>query len=347
MAVKTSLRSGQRILAPGSLLCALVLVPSLVTGCGVSSSPLPSVNGKAAPGVPGGAILGYVWSSNDGTLRPLLGVSGSAQVGQSIVARDAYVSGAASIPSGLGLVEDQKGNLFSLNLPSSAVTPIASGLPAQSQIIFSPLGVDAIVYASGGASVTLISALSSQPQTTTIALPSGIKLVAAIVSDAGTVVVETQAAPVAIDILSPSGALLPLTTVAQAGGMTFQPGAENALVADRGKNAISLLENISTGLTVEPLNGQGINLPVAVASSRDSRWAVVANGGDKNILRIDLQNGSAPSIVSCSCQATQLSSLAGSAAFRLNDLGNGPLWIAELSGSAPQLFFVPAIHLSN
>ncbi len=308
---------------------------------------LPSANSKAAPGVPGGAILGYVWSSNDGTLRPLLGVSGSAQVGQSIVASGAYVSGTASIASGLGLVEDQKGNLFSLSLPSSKVTPIASGLPAPSQIVFSPFGADAIVYASGGTSMTLISALTSQTQTTTLALPAGTKLLAAIVSDAGTVVVETQAAPVAIDILSPNGALLPLTTVSQPGGMTFLPGVENALIADRGKNAISLLENLSTGLTVEPLSAQGVNLPVAVASSRDGRWAVVANGGNKNILRIDLQNGTAPSIVSCSCQPTQLSSLAGSASFRLNDLRGGPLWIADLSGSAPQLFFVPAIHLSN
>lgn len=309
---------------------------------------LPSVNTKTTvPGVPGGAILGYIWSSSGGTLRPLLGVSGSAQVGQSIVASGAYVSGAASLSSGIGLVEDQKGNLFSLNLPSSKATPIATGLPAGSQIVFSPLGANAIVYASGGTSVTLISALSSQPQTTTIALPLGVKLLAAIVSDAGTVLVATQAAPIAIDILSSGGALVPLGTLAQSGGMSFLPGVENALIADRGKNALSLLENITTALTVQPLNAQGINLPVAVASSRDSRWAVVANGGDKNILRIDLEKGSAPSIVSCSCQATQLSSLAGSASFRLNDLGSGPLWIADLSGSTPQLFFVPAIHLTN
>ncbi len=308
---------------------------------------LPSVSSKAVPGVPGGAILGYFWSSNDGTLRPLLGVTGSAQVGQSIVASGAYVSGAASIPSGLGLVEDQKGYLFSLNLPSSRPTRIASGLPAPSQIVFSPQGADAIVYASGATSLTLISALNSQPQTTTIALPSGAKLLAAIVSDAGTVLVATQTAPVAIDILSSGGALLPLSTVAQPGGMSFLPGVENVLIADRGKNALFLLENISTAATVQPLNAQGINLPVAVASSRDSRWAVVANGGDKNILRIDLKNGAAPSIVSCSCQATQLSSLAGSASFQLNELGSGPLWVADLSGSTPQLFFVPAIHLTN
>src|SRR5271155_2062538 len=180
-AVETSLRSSQRTLASRSLLCGLgTLLCLLTTACGTSLSMLPSVSTKTAAGVPGGAMLGYIWSSSDGTLRPLLGVSGSAQVGQSIVASGSYVSGAASIPSGLGLVEDQKGNLFSLNLPSSKATPVASGLPASARIIFSPLGADAIVYATGGTRLTLISALTTQPQIATLALPSGVKLLAAV-----------------------------------------------------------------------------------------------------------------------------------------------------------------------
>ena len=305
---------------------------------------LPSASSKAAPGVPGGAILGYIWSSSDGTLRPILGVSGSAQVAQSIVPSGTYVAGATSNASGLGLVEDQKGNLFLLDLPLSKTTSVATGLPAQAQIVFSPSGANAIVYATGGTIVTLISALATQPQTTSLALPSGVKLLSAIVSDAGTVLAATQASPVAIEVLSAAGQLSPVTTVTQPGGMSFLPGVENALVADGGKNTLSLLQNVSGAPAVQPLNVPGINLPVAVASSRDSRWAVVTNGGDKNILRIDLKDGTAPSKLSCSCQATQLSSLAGNASFRLNDPGNGPVWTVDLTGPAPQLLFIPAIH---
>jgi hypothetical protein len=305
---------------------------------------LPSATSKPAPGLAGGAILGYIWSSSDETLRPILGVSGSAQVGKSIVTSGVYASGAASSASGLGLIEDQKGNLFSLDLPLSKTTPVASGLPAQAKIVFSPSGIEAIVYATGGTTVTLISALATQPQTTSLSLPSGVKLLSAIVSDAGTVLTATQASLVAIEVLSAAGQLSPVTTVAHPGGMSFLPGVEDALVADGGKNTLSLLQNVSGSPAVQSLNVPGINLPVAVASSQDSRWAVVANGGDKNILRIDLKNGAAPSKLSCSCQATQLSSLAGSASFRLNDLGNGPLWTVDLSGPAPQLLFIPAIH---
>src|SRR5271165_3105501 len=146
-------------------LAALVCVSA--AGCGTSfatvPSAVPSASTKAAPGVPGGAILGYLWSSSDSTLRPLLGVSGSAQVGQSIVPAGAYASGAASTASGLALVEDGKGNLFLLNLPSPRPTVAAASIAPDAQIAFSPSGGVAIAYAQGGNSVTLISGLSAQP----------------------------------------------------------------------------------------------------------------------------------------------------------------------------------------
>jgi len=322
------------------------LVCASAAGCGTSLSMLPSVSTKAAPGVPGGAILGYIWSSSDSTLRPLLGVSGSAQVGQSIVPAGAYVSGAASAASGLGLVEDGKGNLFLLDLPSAQPTLVAAPVPSPAQIAFSPSGGVAIAYAHGGTGITLISGLTAQPSATQLGLPSGVKLGSAIVSDAGTILVAIQATPVAIEVLSSAGQLSPLTTVTQAGGMSFLRGVDDALVADRSQNTLSLLNNVSGSLAVQALSAPGINQPLAVAGAGDGRWAVVANGGDKNILRIDLKNGAAPSKLPCSCQPNQLSALSGSGSFRLNDLGNGPVWTVDVSGSTPQLLFVPAVPLA-
>jgi hypothetical protein len=338
-------KSKQGISAYGSFYSGLVvLLCALVTGCGTSFSTPSPVGPKAAPGVPGGALVGYVWSAADGTLRPILGVSGSAQVGQSIVASGVYTSGAASSASSLGLVEDRKGNLYLLELPSSTTTLVGAGFPTPAQIVFSPSGTNAIVYAAGGASVMLISALTAKPQTTVLSMPSGVKLLSAIVSDSGTVLAASQEGSVAIGVLSATGQLSPVATVAQVGGMSFLPGGDDALIADGRKSTLSLLQNISGSGAVQLLTAPGINLPVAVASSRDSRWAIVANGGDKNIVRIDLKDGTAPTKFSCSCQATQLSSLAGSAYFRLNELGSGPLWTVDLSGPTPQLLFIPATH---
>jgi hypothetical protein len=326
-------------------LAALVCVSAV--GCGTSFSTVPSAGTKAAPGVPGGAMLGYFWSSSDSTLRPLLGVSGSAQVGQSIVPAGSYVSGAASTASGFALVEDAKDTLFLLNLPSSQPTMMAASVAPGARIAFSPSGGVAIAYAQGGSSVTLISGLSAKPSVTQLGLPSGAKLGSAIVSDAGTVLVSIGATPVSIEVLTSAGQLLPVITVTKAGGMSFLRGVNDALVADRGRNTLSLLNNVSGSLAVQALSAPGINQPLAVASSSDGRWAVVANGGDNNILRIDLKNGAAPSILTCFCQPNQLSALAGSGFFRLNDLGNGPLWTVDVSGSTPELLFVPAIPIAS
>lgn len=339
--------TSSRVLRIG--LAALVCVSAVGCGTSLSTVPsaVPSASTKAAPGVPGGAMLGYFWSSSDSTLRPLLGVSGSAQVGQSIVPAGSYVSGAASTASGLALVEDGKGDLFLLNLPSPHPTMVGASVAAGAHIAFSPSGGTAIAYAQGGGSVTLIAGLSAQPSATQLGLPSGVKLGSAIVSDVGTILVSTEANPVAIEVLTSAGQLLPVTTVTKAGGMSFLRGVDDALVADRGQNTLSLLNNVSGSLAVQALSAQGINQPLAVASSSDGRWAVVANGGDNNILRIDLKNGAAPSKLPCLCQPNQLSALAGSGSFRLNDLGNGPLWTIDVSGSTPKLLFVPAIPIAS
>ncbi|WP_128913436.1 hypothetical protein [Granulicella sibirica] len=326
--------------AAGALACLMSV------GCGSGGTLLPGTNSsttKPVPGAPAGPNLGYIWSGTDGSLRPIQGVSGSAVVGQSIVATGTYVAGAASAASGLGLVEDSTGSLFVLDLPSSTPAFVTKGLPSQATIIFSPNGGEAVAYGAGGTSVTVLSNLATKPQANQVGMPGGSKLAGAAVSDAGTVLVATQASPVVVGTLSASGVVSRLTTVAQAGGMSFLAGAEDALVADAAGNTVSLLHNVSGTLNVQSLGAAGVNQPLAVQGSQDARWAVVANGGDHNVLWIDLKNGGAPAKLTCSCQATELSLLAGGKTFRLNELGDGPLWMADLTGSTPQLLFVPAV----
>jgi len=69
----------------------------------------------------------------------------------------------------------------------------------------------------------------------------------------------------------------------------------------------------------------------------------VANGADAGLVRVDLSNATPASKLVCACQPTQLSSLAGGSVFRVNTLYAGPLWTVDVSPTAPQLLFVPAI----
>jgi hypothetical protein len=103
------------------------------------------------------------------------------------------------------------------------------------------------------------------------------------------------------------------------------------------------MRNVSTGPSIQPLTAAGLNQPVAIAGSQDNKWAIVANGGDAGVLRVDLTTGTPAAKVLCACQPSQLTSLAGGGVFRVNALYGGPVWTVDLTPATPQLLFVPAI----
>jgi hypothetical protein len=282
--------------ALGALSVSLAL-----TGCGSGvSNLLPPAVATPNANTPSGPALGYVFTPLDGTLRAMLGVRGSARLSASIVPAGVYVAGDASTASGAALLEDEAGSLFAFTLPLSQPTHVADGLPAGAHIVFAPGGENAIAYATGGSTMTLVTGLPAAPRAQSIALAGAGALYAATVSDAGTVVAAAQG--------SSSGAAM------------------------------------QSAPLVQPIGATGLNHPLAVAASQDRHWAAVANGGDANILRVDLTTGSPVQKLSCTCQPSLMSSLAGNAVFRVSTLGTGPLWTVDMATATPQLLFVPAIH---
>jgi hypothetical protein len=332
--------------APISNLIASVALSAclVLAGCGsgVVASLQPAVP-KAAIGIPSGPTLGWVFSSTDGTLRAILGVRGSAQVSASIVPSGVYVAGEISTASGVGLLEDATGTLFAFNLPLPQPVHIADGLPAHAQIVFAPSGQTVIVYVAGGSTMTLIKGLPAAPLLQTRTVPG--HLVSAVVSDGGTVAMVMQGTPMPVGTLAASGQFSALTTVTAAGGLGFIPGSEDLLIADGSANTATLMHNVSGGASIQPLTVTGLNQPVAIAGSQDKKWAVIVDGGDANIFRVDLTTGTAATKLTCACQPALLSSLAGGGAFRVNSLYGGPAWTVDLTSATPQLLFVPAIAI--
>jgi hypothetical protein len=270
-------------------------------------------------------------------------VRGSAQVSASIVPSGVYVAGEISTASGVGLLEDATGTLFAFNLPLPQPVHIANGLPAHAQIVFAPSGQTVIVYVAGGSTMTLIKGLPAAPLLQTRTVPAGGHLVSAVVSDGGTVAMVMQGTPMPVGTLAASGQFSALTTVTAAGGLGFIPGSEDLLIADSGANTATLMHDVSSGPSIQPLTVAGLNLPVAIAGSQDKKWAVIADGGDANIFRVDLTTGTAVTKLTCACQPALLSSLAGGGTFRVNSLYGGPTWTVDLTSATPQLLFVPAI----
>jgi hypothetical protein len=326
---------------PLSLLMAAVSVCS-VTGCGSSvANPLAAAIRPAV--APSGPILGYIFSGNDGTLRALLGVRGSARISASIVPPGVYVAGETSAASSSGLLEDASGSLFAFALPQTVPTHVIDGLPANAKITFSSSGQTAVAYSVGGSNIVLITGLPTTPQVQTIKVPANRSPISATVSDDGTIVLVSSGSPMPVGRLAANGAFSTFTTVVAIGGLSFIPGSDDVLIADNAANTISLIHNVSNSPSSQPLNVTGLNHPVAVSASLDKNWAIIANGGDAGVLRVNLTNSTTAAKVLCACQPSQLSMLSGGGVFRVNSLYSGPVWMIDITTPTPQLLFVPAI----
>ncbi|MES2390171.1 MAG: hypothetical protein V4555_00920 [Acidobacteriota bacterium] len=326
---------------------AVVQKASLVSACliaaGCGGGVFNAVTGPTLPApsaVSNGPQLGYVWDAASQTLRPILGLPGSSQGGQPVTTAGAYVFGAASAKSSIALLEAADGSLSEMALPAGAAAPIAGVKVAAGAVIaFSPSGQNAIVYAKGASSVTLLTGLSSTVQVQPIAAPSA--LVAAAVSDTAQVAAVAGSGPLSLNALT--GGKGVLTSLASYGGMNFLPGGSDLLAADASSGAVMLIRNSASSPALQTFNASAISAPVAVAASGDGHWAVVANGGDASVVRIDLSGGTAALRIACACQPTELATFTGNAVFRVTTVSTGPVWMVDASAATPQALFIPAM----
>jgi len=324
--------------------CAMRLLGLLLlAGCGISSPPsnapaAASSNSTAAGAVADGAELGLAWNAGDATLRPVLGVPGSAQFGASVVPAGSYSAAAFSPQSQLALVTDKKSNLYLLALPAAQPVLLAQGAPANAAIVFAPLGRYAAVFAPGASSAILISGLPQQPAAAQT--PAGATVQAAAVSDAGTLLLAASTSGgTAITAITASGARSTVATLAGYGGMAFLPGSEDILLADSAANTLSRVHNgvMQTLATAK----DGLNQPFAAAASLDNHWAVTANRADGTLVRVDLTSATPTVRASCTCSPSTLLPLNGNAVFELTAPGTSASWMIEADDLTPRVLFIP------
>jgi hypothetical protein len=316
----------------------------LVSGCG-SLSPHTGTSGSSGSGsaspahVAGGAQLGLVWSPTDSTLRPLYGVPGASQLGAPIFPSGSYATAAFSAQTQTALLVDPKGNLQWMALPSLSPQTLAQGIPAGASIAFSPKGAYAVVYGPNAASVLTVSGLPQLPTANSVS--TGAPVIAAAISDAGTLLLATSAGnnTVAINSTTSGGSRTAVATLNGYGGMTFLPGSEDILFADSAANTLSRYHGGSA--TVLATHATGLSQPFAVAASLDDRWAVAANRADASLLRVDLTGVVPPVQSTCACSPTQLSALSGNAVFELAAPATAPGWMIEADDPVARVLFIP------
>lgn len=317
----------------------------LLGGCGISSPT--SQNAAASAGssstaasvISEGAQLGLAWSAGDATLRPVIGVPGSAQFGASLVPAGSYANAAFSPQSQSALIVDNKSNLYLLVLPSTQPALLTQVGGPNATIVFAPLGGYAVIYSPGGSTLTVISGLPKQPIAAQI--QAGAAIQAAAISDAGTTLIAAAAGNggVAIASIPAAGAQTAVTTMGGYGGMAFLPASEDILLADSSANTLARLRNGTLQALASAKDG--LNQPLAVAASLDSHWAVTANRADGTLVRVDLTMGTPTVRSTCSCSPSTLLPLTGNAVFELTPPGTSAAWMVEADDLVPRVLFIP------
>jgi hypothetical protein len=319
----------------------------LALGCGSGLGLLTGSGGGSNPpaiAAPTGPQLGYFWNSGDQTLRPILGIPGASQIGQSVVPAGTYATAAASSASEMALLQEPDGSLDALKLPSGQPIHLTAATPAGVRIRFSPDGKSALVFLPGSASLTLVTGLTSTPTLAALAAP--FPVTEAALSNAASIAVATASSSgVSLQIVSSSGTATPIASVGALAGLAFA-GAD-LVAADSAASSLLLVHNAATTPAVSSISTSGLlQAPLALGVSPDARWALVANSAEPSLIAVDLTAQTAPQRILCACSPAVVAPISGSGAFRVTGPTGGPLWGVELTTAtapAPRAFFIPSL----
>jgi hypothetical protein len=296
-----------------------------------------------------GPQLGYIWVPADRTLRPILGVSGSSQVGQSLVPAGAYSGAVSSATASIAVLQDAGGGFDVMTLPSGSPVGLGITLPVGSSVRLSPSGKAALLYTPGASSASLVTGLSSTPQVRTVAAPGPIAESA--VSDTGAISFEyPQGSSLAVGVMALDGSTAAIATVKSSGGLNFLPGHDDLLFGDGTASSLTLVRSATSAPSAVAIPTQLVKNPAALGVSGSGRWALVVNGArsagaGQALVRVDLTTLAATQ-VTCACSATIAATLADDGAFRVTDAATGPNWIVDAARATPRTLFIPALPSS-
>jgi len=338
-----------RHLSPYATIALLLTMAGCSGAAGNSAtSSVPSPSTAKSNTQISGMVLGYAWDTVAQSLRPIQGLPGAAYLGSPIYS--GYTSGIASARAGYALLTGTAGDISLALLPTGQPTALTPVFSTHQQIALSPGGAAAVIFAQGMSTALVFTNLPGAPQRqqVPISMPGTITNVS--VSDTGLLLVAAASASggAAISAISADGTVHPVGNVARYGDMRFIASSNDALIADAGQNTLSTAKDVAAGASLLQIASatDGVQNPVAVASSADGRWALVANQGG-TLLRIDLTQLEPVGSATCPCVPNSLTPLSGNAVFQIIPLGAGPLWLYEGDAATPRAVFVPATTNGN
>lgn len=318
-----------------------------MAACGTTRTPSSNTTQLEPPNetAASGPVLDAWWDPVAGGLRIVNGVAGAASQAKPIFNDGTYSGAAVCMRQKIALLTRSSGALFLTSLPHGTPVTVAGEGIADAQLVFSPRCETALEYAPGKPGALLLQGLLSTPRASAISLPAGTTNAA--VADSGSILVNVPQADgsAAIElVVSGSSMSRSVTVVSKFGGMSFLPGSDSALVADRAASTVLEAAQMSGNLSLTQVAGpaDGVAQPVSVAASSDGHSAAVVNQKGSSIIRLDLTGRFPPASAACHCSPTELQPMAGNLAFRLNEAGTGTVWAFDGDAINPRIVFLPA-----
>ena len=122
--------------------------------------------------------------------------------------------------------------------------------------------------------------------------------------------------------------------------MAFSPGTHTAAVADD-RAGVLLFHDLSGGATRQRLMAASPGRkPSGIAFFADGSHLIMATASGNTVVSIDLTSGTNTNL-SCTCAPTEVVPMG--AVLRLNEMGDGPLWLVDPGATQPRVVFVPAL----
>lgn len=295
-----------------------------------------------------GSVSGFVFDPQARGLRPVVGIPGSAYLGQASSSGGDLVEFMISPVRdyALALSRDHH-DLVEIQHISGAATVrrIVHAASSIDMVDISPMGGEAVLYLGAAHTCQLLRNLPDAPRAEEeVELPLSHRALTTLAVGNGGIVLAgfSEGESGAIYWITSGGRAGVVSRVRHPSAIAFLTHRHDALVADTLDNKIYLVRNITGNVAtiLVASDHDGVDGPVAVQASRDGKFAIVANSRSKTILTFDLEGGS-PARYSCHCTPTTLRHLNGNALYQLTELKQGPLWLFDGDAPEPRIVFVP------
>ncbi len=293
-----------------------------------------------------GPVLGYVFDSQMGGVRPILGVPGASHFGEPIgLGIDTSRSAVSSVRGYVLGVSGETGRVSLFRDPGSAAPGVAveGAAPAPDRIVLSPTGAAAALVYRDRNAIQVLAGLPESPalrgEVSLFGLPEPLSAMA-VSDDGGSVLVAGRGRDGrdSLVLLSPGADPRTLGSAGRVAAAVFFAGKSDVIFADSAAQAVYQVRD-ARGAAEFVLIADGIADALALETTEDNRTVLVA--GAKTITALDPQGGTR-GVSRCDCVVAGLERLKGDSVFRVTAPTASPSWLFDAGRLDARFLFIPA-----